>query len=191
MSSSLREREEASRRARGVIVTHPNRAKPIVQATRATVVLLLLVTAVLLLIVTIGGWSTLEGPLPIQIVFFLIYVLMAYYASRWSRGVLAIGSALSVMLSIFALVAAPGWFERNKAGFAQPTLGAGLLGVLTVLIVPVQILFVTFAMRGFKQGWNVELERRDPSIGGPTHPGPTRPDVGVGDYPPDAPPLTA
>jgi hypothetical protein len=186
MSSSLREREEASRRARGVIVTHPNRAKPIVQATRATVVLLLLVTAVLLLIVTIGGWSTLEGPLPIQIVFFLIYVLMAYYASRWSRGVLAIGSALSVMLSIFALVAAPGWFERNKAGFAQPTLGAGLLGVLTVLIVPVQILFVTFAMRGFKQGWNVELERRDPSIGGPT-----RPDVGVGDYPPDAPPLTA
>jgi hypothetical protein len=36
----------------GVIVTHPNRDKPVVQATRATVVLLLLVSAALVLIVT-------------------------------------------------------------------------------------------------------------------------------------------
>jgi hypothetical protein len=28
-----------------------------------------------------------------------------------------------------------------------------------VLIVPVQILLIAFAMRGFGQGWNVELER--------------------------------
>jgi hypothetical protein len=31
--------------------------------------------------------------------------------------------------------------------------------------VPVQILLVAFAMRGFQQGWNVELERRDPAAG--------------------------
>jgi hypothetical protein len=37
--------------------------------------------------------------------------------------------------------------------------------VLTLLIVPVQMLLVAFAMRGFSQGWNVELERRDPSAG--------------------------
>ncbi len=37
--------------------------------------------------------------------------------------------------------------------------------MLTLLIVPVQILLVTFAMRGFSQGWNVELERRDPAAG--------------------------
>jgi hypothetical protein len=36
--------------------------------------------------------------------------------------------------------------------------------VLTLLIVPVQMLLVAFAMRGFQQGWNVELERRDPSL---------------------------
>ena len=33
--------------------------------------------------------------------------------------------------------------------------------VLTALLVPIQILLVAFAMRGFQQGWNVELERRE------------------------------
>ena len=31
---------------------------------------------------------------------------------------------------------------------------------------------VAFAMRGFQQGWNVELERRDPSYVEPPEPGP-------------------
>ena len=60
-------------------------------------------------------------------------------------------------------MAAPGWFDRDHAGFTQPALNAGLLGVITLLIVPVQMLLVAFAMRGFNQGWNVELERRDPA----------------------------
>jgi hypothetical protein len=39
-----------------------------------------------------------------------------------------------------------------------------------------QMLIVAFAMRGFQQGWNVELERRDPQASGegfaapPPHP---------------------
>jgi len=33
--------------------------------------------------------------------------------------------------------------------------------VITLAIAPVQILLVAFAMRGFNQGWNVELERRE------------------------------
>jgi hypothetical protein len=33
--------------------------------------------------------------------------------------------------------------------------------------VPLQILLVAFAMRGFNQGWNVELERREPGMGPP------------------------
>ena len=119
MSSALRSREEADRRARGVIVTHPNREKPVAQTTRVAVVLLLLVTVVLLLINTIGGWSLLEGALPIQLAFILVYLLMAYYASRWSRGVLPLGAGLAVLLAIFALVAAPSWFARNKPGFSQ------------------------------------------------------------------------
>ncbi len=95
----------------------------------------------------------------------LIYLTLAFFALRWNRGVLPVAAVLAVLLLIFALVAGPGWFARDKSGFAQPELNAGLLGVLTLLIVPVQILLVAFAMRGFKQGWNVELERRDPSAG--------------------------
>jgi hypothetical protein len=32
------------------------------------------------------------------------------------------------------------------------------LGLIVVLIAPVQVLLILFAMRGFAQGWNVELE---------------------------------
>jgi presenilin-like A22 family membrane protease len=147
----------------GVIVTHPNRDKPVVQATRAAVVVLLLISIALVLIVTIGGWSLFEGMIPVQIAYILVYLTFAFFAMRWNRGVLPISAVLAVLLAIFALVAGPSWFARNKAGFAQPTLNAGLLGVLTLLIVPVQLLLVAFALRGFSQGWNVELERRDPS----------------------------
>jgi hypothetical protein len=152
-------------RQQGVIITHPNRDKPVVQATRATVVVLLLVSAALVLIVTVGGWSVLEGAIPVQIAYVAVYLTFAFYAARWNRGVLPISAVLAVLLLIFAAVAGPGWFDRDKSGFAQPTLNAGLLGVLTLLIVPVQILLVTFAMRGFSQGWNVELERREPAAG--------------------------
>jgi presenilin-like A22 family membrane protease len=153
----------AREREPGVIITHPNRDKPVVQATRATVVLLLLVTVGLLLIVTVGGWSELEGAIPIQIAYILVYLTFAFYAARWNRGVLPVAAGLAVLLMIFALVAGPAWFDRDKAGFAQPALNASLLGLITLLIVPVQILLIAFAMRGFSQGWNVELERRDPS----------------------------
>jgi hypothetical protein len=150
----------------GVIITHPNRDKPIVQGTRATVVLLLLVSAGLVLIITVGGWRVLEGAKPIQIGFIVVYLTLAFYAARWKPGVLPVSAALAVLLTIFALVAGPAWFNRDKTGFAQPALSAGLLGLLTLLLVPVQMLLVAFAMRGFSQGWNVELERREPTGGG-------------------------
>jgi hypothetical protein len=153
----------------GVIITHPNRDKPIVQATRATVIVLLLASAGLVALVTIGGWSVLEGAIPIQIGYIAVYLTLAFFAARWNRGVLPVASALAVLLAIFALVAGPAWFNRDKTGFAQPALSAGLLGLLTLLIVPLQMLLVAFAMRGFNQGWNVELERRDPSVGPDTY----------------------
>jgi hypothetical protein len=151
----------------GVIITHPNRDKPVVQATRAAVVLMFLVSAGLVLIVLVGGWSVLEAAKPIQMAYIAIYLTLAFFAMRWNRGVLPVGAALAVLLAIFALVAGPAWFNRDKYGFAQPDLSAGLLGLLTLLIVPVQILLVAFAMRGFNQGWNVELERRDPNAAPP------------------------
>ncbi|HZL48167.1 MAG TPA: hypothetical protein VFC30_04040 [Solirubrobacteraceae bacterium] len=179
MSSTLRSRELADRRARGVIITHPNRDKPVVQSTRVIVIVLLLVTVLLMLINTVGGWTVLEGALPVQLGFIVVYLLMAFYAARWSRGVLPLAAALAVLLGIFALVAGPSWFDRDKTGFIQPALNAGLIGVVTLLIIPVQMLLIAFAMRGFQQGWNVELERRDPAAG-----------ADVGDYP-DAPPFPA
>jgi hypothetical protein len=54
--------------------------------------------------------------------------------------------------------ASPEWFDRDKTGFSDPALPAGVLGLLTLLIVPVQVLLIAFAMRGFQQGWNVEVE---------------------------------
>jgi uncharacterized membrane protein len=150
----------------GVVVTHPNREKAVVQATRATVILLLLISAGLVLVVTVSGWNVLESAVAIQIAYVVIYLTLAFFAARWNRGVLPVAAVLAVLLLIFALVAGPGWFNRDKAGFASPDyLNAGLLGVLTLLIVPVQMLLVAFAMRGFSQGWNVELERRDPAAG--------------------------
>jgi presenilin-like A22 family membrane protease len=148
------------------VITHPNRDKPVVQATRATVVLLLLISAGLVLIVTAGGWSVLQGAWFIQVGYILVYLLLAFFAARWSRGVLPVAAALAVILLVFALVAGPFWFSRDKPGFSQPAIDAGLLGTVTLLIVPVQMLLIAFAMRGFQQGWNVELERPAPMSGG-------------------------
>ncbi|TMM18596.1 MAG: hypothetical protein E6F96_05750 [Actinobacteria bacterium] len=152
----------ARSREPGVTITHPNRDKPVVQATRATVVLLLLASASLVLIVTVGGWKVLWGAKPIEIGYVVVYLTLAFYAARWNRGVLPVAAVLAVLLLIFALVAGPSWFARDKTGFAQPSIDAGLLGLLTLLIVPVQMLLIAFAMRGFSQGWNVELEHREP-----------------------------
>jgi hypothetical protein len=169
---------------RGVIVTHPNRDKPVVQATRATVVLLMLVSAALTLLVTISGWNVLQGAVPVQIGYVVVYLTLAFYAARWNRGVLPVAAALAVLLAIFALVAGPAWFARDKTGFEAPQyLDASILGMITLLIVPLQMLLVAFTMRGFNQGWNVELERRDPSVSSAAGPGP-------GSYP-DAPPHPA
>jgi uncharacterized membrane protein len=149
----------------GVVITHPNRDKPVVQATRAAVIVLLLASAAVVLLITVGGSEALEGvgPIAVQGAFIVVYLLLAFYAGRWNRGVLPVASVLAVLLGTFALIAAPGWFERDKAAFAQPMFDSSLLGLLTLLVIPLQILLVVFAMRGFSQGWNVELELHDPA----------------------------
>ena len=59
---------------------------------------------------------------------------------------------------VVAIVAAPGWFERDKDGFEDPALAPGILGLLTLILIPVQLLLIAFALRGFNQEWNVEVE---------------------------------
>ena len=84
---------------------------------------------------------------------------------------LPLAAALAIVLLIFAAVSAPVWFDRDKPGFAEPTLDAGVLGLVTGLIVPVQLLLIAFAMSGFRQAWNVEVEHPvdepPPERGGP------------------------
>jgi lysylphosphatidylglycerol synthetase-like protein (DUF2156 family) len=142
-----------------VIIEHPNREKATSKATKAVVLLLLLGSAALVLIVTIGGWSALEGAKALQIAYIVLYLVMAYFVARWNRGVLPVAAALAIVLLIFAAVAGPAWFDRDKSGFHQPALSEDVLGLITFIIVPVQIFLIAFAMRGFQQAWNVEVER--------------------------------
>ena len=122
--------------------------------------LLLIVSAALIAAVTIGGWDKLEGAKAAPPAYIIVYLVFAFYVSRWNRGVLPVASALAIILIIFAAVAAPAWFARDKAGFDDPALAPGMLGVLTLLIIPVQALLITFAMRGFRQEWNIEAGSR-------------------------------
>ena len=142
------------------MIEHPNRRKAASKITKLLVVLLLLVSAALVLIVTIGGWDELEGAKALQIAYIAIYLLMAVLVARWNRGVLPVAAALAIVLLIFAAIAGPAWIERDKEGFADPALDPSVLGLVTLLLVPVQALLILAAMSGFRQAWNVEVERR-------------------------------
>ena len=118
--------------------------------------ILLVVSAIVIAVITIGGWDKLQGAKPVNVFYILVYLLFAYYTTRWNRGVLPVVSALSVILIIFCAVAAPGWFARDKDGFDSPPLPESLLGLLTLSLIPIALLLIVFAMRGFQQSWSVE-----------------------------------
>jgi hypothetical protein len=144
--------------APAVQIHHPNRDKPESKATKAAVTLLLLTSAGLTAVITLGGWEALQGAEAGAIAYIIIYLVMAYYVTRWNRGVLPVAAALAVLFMVIAIVAAPGWFARDKAGFDDPALEPGILGLLTLILIPVQLLLIAFALRGFNQEWNVEIE---------------------------------
>jgi hypothetical protein len=155
----------------GYVVIYPNREKATSKATKATVAFILLVSVALMLVITIGGWSKLQGLKAVNFAWCIAYLLIAFYVmTRWTRGLLPMAAALAVLLLILALIAGTGisgtsWFDRAHSGFAPPqTLFGGdgldpnMLGLLTLILAPVQALLILFAMRGFAQAWNVELE---------------------------------
>jgi hypothetical protein len=154
----------------GYTIVYPNRDKVTSKATKSIVVLILLVSVALMLAVTIGGWSKLQGMAAVNFAWAAIYLILAFFISRWARGLLPIAAALGILLLIIALIAGLGasgtsWFDRSQSGFASAQSlfgGSGLpsdmLGLLTLLLAPVQVLLIMFAMRGFSQGWNVEVE---------------------------------
>jgi presenilin-like A22 family membrane protease len=144
----------------------PNRRKASSKATKAIVALLLVVSAAIMIIISLGGWNTLEGAKPVQIAYILIYLVMAFLVLRWNRGVLPLSAALAIVLLIFAAVSGPAWFDRDKAGLTDPALDESILGLLSLILVPIQILLIAFALRGFQQSWNVEVERSVDERGG-------------------------
>jgi lysylphosphatidylglycerol synthetase-like protein (DUF2156 family) len=147
----------------GVRIERPNRRKATSKITRAIVFLLLVLSAALMIAVTLGGWEALEGAKALQVAYIVVYLVLALFVLRWSRGVLPLAAALAVVLLILAAVSTPEWFDRDRPGFTSPALDEEILGLLTATLVPVQILLIAFALSGFRQAWNVEVERREPA----------------------------
>src|SRR5947199_7392287 len=141
-----------------LVIYHPNREKAASKATKSIVVLLLLICAGLIFIVTAGGWKNLQGAQIVSIAYIIVFCVMAYYVARWQRGVLPLAAALAIILLVFAVIAAPGWFDRSKSGYNHSGLPPDLIGLLTVILIPVSFLLIAFAMRAFAQQWNIEIE---------------------------------
>jgi len=148
----------------GYAVVYPNRERASSKTTKAIVVLIMLISAALMLILTIGGWSKLQGLTPVDVIWVVAYLIMAFYIfTRWARGLLPITTGLAMLLLIVVVIAGSGavgtsWFDRSSSGFASAGLPADLLGLITVLLIPVQVLLIFFTMMAFGQGWNVEVE---------------------------------
>lgn len=178
----------------GYELWHPNREKAESKTTKSIVSVILLISAALLVIITLGGWERLQSTTVglMTLGWAALYVLFAFLVMRWNRGVLPVAAALAVLMIIFAAVAAGGWFARDKPGLESPALPEDLLGLLTLIVIPVQLLLLIVAMIGFNQAWNVEEERPTgdrsappaPPGGGETVTGP-RPEQPATDLPPE------
>ena len=129
----------------GYELWHPNREKAESKTTKAIVAFVLIASAVLLVIITLGGWERLQSTTVglMTIGWALLYVLFAFLVMRWNRGVLPVAAALAVIMIIFAAVAAGGWFARDKPGLDSPALPEDLLGLLTLIVIPVQLLLLS------------------------------------------------
>ena len=146
----------------GYELWRPNREKAGSVTTKFVIALLLLATAVLAAIITVGGWSVLKGGGGMGLIcaiYALLYAFFAFLVARWSRGILPVAAALSMILAIFCAVGADSWFARDKAGFDEALLPSSLLGLLVIVLGLLQLVLIAAAFYGFSQGWHVEEER--------------------------------
>lgn len=153
--------DEAGGPREGYELWRPNREKAESKTTKAIVALVLLISAALLVIITLGGFERLQSPgIGISTIAWAgLYVVFAFFVMNWQRGLLPVAAVLAIVMAIFAAVAAPGWFARDKVGLDSPALPEDLLGLLTLVLIPVQLLLVVVAMVAFAQEWHVEEER--------------------------------
>ena len=146
----------------GYELWHPNREKADVVTTKVVTAFLMFATAVVAGLITIGGFSLLSGGGGMGIVcliYVLLYAFFGYRVMHWSRGVLPVAAALSMILAIFCAVGANSWFSRDKAGFDEALIPTPLIGLLVVILLLLQILLIAVAFYAFNQAWNVEEER--------------------------------
>lgn len=139
-------------------IRHPNRDLPSVQLTRGAVTLLLIASIALMIAITAGGWSALEGLVPLNAFFIIVYAILLVMVVRWRRGALPVATAFAIVLAIVDGISITSWFVRDHPGFTPPALPEDVIGALCAILVPVQILLIIFAMRAFGEGWNVEEE---------------------------------
>jgi hypothetical protein len=146
----------------GYELWRPNRVKAGSITTKFVIVALLLATAALAAVITVGGWSLLKGGSgmgAVCAIYAILYFFFAFLVARWSRGILPVAAALSMILAIFCAVGANSWFARDKAGFDEALLPSSLLGALVIVLGLLQIVLIAFALFGFNQEWHVEEER--------------------------------
>lgn len=146
----------------GYEIWHPNREKQASKTTRLVIVVLLVVSALLMVVVLLGGWSVLTGGATWGVIGFLLaalYLLLARMVWKWSRGALSLSTAMSVLLLILFTVGVSSWFARNKPDFAEPALPVEIVGLLVVVLIPVQAALAVATAVGFNQQWYVEEER--------------------------------
>ena len=151
----MAEEEEEER----LVPAYPNRHRAEAKATRSAVILLLLASALLTAIVAIASVPVAASP-GMELIGFLyivLFLVMAYFIFKWSRGVLAMVAAFAVLFALLSIVAAPAWFARDKPGFAAALLPASAIGLIMIVLVPIMLILVAFAMRGFNQGWHIEV----------------------------------
>lgn len=152
---------EATTVREGYELWRPNREKAQSQTTKALVAFVLLISAALVIVITIGGWERLQSSsvAVMSLIYAVLYIVFAILIFNWNRGLLPVAASLAIILAIFSAIAAPAWFSRAKDGLDSPLLPEDLLGLLTLILVPVQILLIVISMIAFNQEWHVEEER--------------------------------
>ncbi len=146
----------------GYELWRPNREKAESITTKFVIVFLMLATAVIAGVVTVTGFSLLVGGGGMGLICFVyaaLYAFFAFLVARWSRGILPLAAALSMILAIFCAVGADSWFARDKAGFDSALIPVPLIGLLVIILAILQIVLIVVALYGFNQEWHVEEER--------------------------------
>jgi lysylphosphatidylglycerol synthetase-like protein (DUF2156 family) len=151
--------EQPDRVPDGYEIYRPNRESDEAKRTKALTALLFLVVGGLIVLITIGGWSRMEGVTLASFLFAVLFVVFAFFVYRWQRGLLPIAMAIGVLTVIFATLAVPSWFSRDKSGFDSPLLPEPLVGLLVIILIPIMALTIAVSMIAFNQKWHVEEER--------------------------------